>query len=475
MQDSRRRYSTFAKSLIIGIQMISSVLMAVCAVILTEYINQKLFYRHQARALFPWAKQSVWMLTVFGIIWLFCLCYMTVAAGKRAEDREIHLNKFDELRTELQLLLLAGTMGVLLFLAMQIHRQNYQMMGRMIMAGTFALLAHLCFMGIYLSLVRKIKTETFTANSFLGTLLSNLRQNIRNPYLKTGSAQKKKLLEGLERITQGDLDYKLDLREFHGTDMQLAEGINHIGEGLNRAVNERVQDERTKANMITNISHDLKTPLTSIINYIGLIRREEIGNDRVEGYVDVLEQKALRLKQLMEDLTEVSRISSGNVSLQMANIDLVELVCQTGGEFNEKLEQKELSVITKLPRESVMIFADGRQLWRVLGNLYSNAAKYAMPKSRIYVEVEKKNGLASFSMKNITETPLSVEAEELTERFVRGDESRSTEGSGLGLSISKMLTELMGGRFDVSTEDDLFRVRVTFRCENCEMSETAET
>ena len=247
--------------------------------------------------------------------------------------------------------------------------------------------------------------------------------------------------------------------------MQLAEGINHIVEGLNMVVSERVQDERMKANMITNISHDLKTPLTSIINYIGLIRREEIGNERVESYVDVLEQKALRLKQLMEDLTEVSRISSGNVSLQMANIDLVELVRQTGGEFNEKLEEKELNVITKFPREAVVIFADGRQLWRVIGNLYSNAAKYAMPKSRIYVEVEKQDGKASFSMKNITDAPLTVEADELTERFVRGDESRSTEGSGLGLSISKMLTELMGGEFSISTEDDLFRVKVTFRCE----------
>ena len=195
MEDSRRRYSTFAKSLIFGIQMIASVLMAVCAVILTEYINQKFFSRHQAWALFPWAKQSVWMLTVFGILWLFCLCYLTVAAGKRADDRELHLNKFDELRTELQFLLLAGTMAGILFLAMQIHRQSYQMMGRMIMAGTFALLAQLCFMGIYLSLVRKVKTETFTSNSFLGTLISNLRQNIKNPYLKTASAQKKKLLD----------------------------------------------------------------------------------------------------------------------------------------------------------------------------------------------------------------------------------------------------------------------------------------
>lgn len=220
-----------------------------------------------------------------------------------------------------------------------------------------------------------------------------------------------------------------------------------------------------KANMITNISHDIKTPLTSIINYIGLLRREEIENPNVQTYIEVLEQKAMRLKQLMEDLVEVSRISSGNITLQMTDIDLLELVRQTGGEFNERLEQKGLNVISKFPKDPIMIYADGRQLWRVIGNLYNNVAKYAMPDTRVYVEVERKGYEASFSIKNISEVMLKVDADTLAERFVRGDESRSTEGSGLGLSISKMLTELMGGRFEIELDDDLFRVKVTFRCE----------
>lgn len=465
IEESRRQYSTFAKSVVLGLQMIASVLVAVCSVILTEYINQHLFGRDPVYELYSWAKQSFWMLVVSGILWLFCLCYMTVAAGKRKEDREIHLNHFDQIRTEFPVLLMVVSLVVIMILAIRIHHQDYQLMGRMIMTGTFMLLADLCFMGTYLSLVRRIKTDTFLSNSLLGVFFANVKHNLKHPYFQTGSGQKKKLLEGLNRITHGELDFKLDIKEFQGADRQLAEGINHIGEDLATVINERVQDERMKANMITNISHDLKTPLTSIINYIGLIRREDIANPAVQSYVDVLEQKALRLKQLMEDLTEVSRISSGNVSLQMATIDMVELVCQTGGEFNEKLEQKGLNVIMKFPREEARIYADGRQLWRVIGNLYNNVSKYAMPNTRVYVKVEKQDGKVSFSMKNITEIPLTVEADALTERFVRGDEARSTEGSGLGLSISKMLTELMGGEFKLSVEDDLFWVKVTFRCE----------
>lgn len=462
MIDTRRRYSTFAKSLVFGLQMIASILVAVCCVILTAYINQNLFGRPHEKTLFHWASQSLWMLAASGILWLFCLCYMTVATGKRSEDLKIHLNRFDRIRTEIPVILMFGSLFVILCFAIQIHHQDYQMMGRMIMAGTFMLLADLCFMGNYLSLVRRVKADTFSANSFLYVWIHNVGNQLKQPYFQTGSAQKKRLLEGIERITNGDLDYKLDLHDFQGADRQLAEGINHMGENLSVLINERVQDERMKATMITNISHDLKTPLTSIINYIGLIRREDIDNQKVKDYADVLDQKALRLKQLMEDLTEVSRISSGNVSLQMTDIDLVELVRQTGGEFNERLEQKGLNVIIKFPRDPVIIRADGRQLWRVIGNLYNNVSKYAMPNTRVYVEVSEQDGEASFSIKNITEIPIHVDVSALTERFVQGDESRSTEGSGLGLSISKMLTELMGGAFLLEVDDDLFKVTVAF-------------
>ena len=220
-----------------------------------------------------------------------------------------------------------------------------------------------------------------------------------------------------------------------------------------------------KADLITNVSHDIKTPLTSIINYVNLIKMEEIENERVRNYVEILDQKSQRLKQLTEDLVETSRITSGNIKLDMNRIDLVELVCQTGGEFNEKFESKELTIVTKLPNAEVMIWADGRQLYRVIENLYNTVAKYALEKTRVYVDVQEKEEQAVFSIKNVSEKSLAKEnsnAGDLTERFIRGDSSRTTEGSGLGLSIAKSLTRLMGGTFQIGVDGDLFKATITF-------------
>lgn len=220
-----------------------------------------------------------------------------------------------------------------------------------------------------------------------------------------------------------------------------------------------------KADLITNVSHDIKTPLTSIINYVNLLKLEKIDNDRVNNYISILDEKSQRLKQLTEDLVEASKVSSGNVKLDMQQIDLVELVYQTGGEFNEKFESKELTIVTKLPHSAVYIWADGRHLYRVIENLYNNVAKYAMEKTRVYVEVQANDSTAEFSIKNVSERSLALEnssVDDLTERFIRGDSSRTTEGSGLGLSIAKNLTLLMGGEFDISVDGDLFKANITF-------------
>ena len=200
------------------------------------------------------------------------------------------------------------------------------------------------------------------------------------------------------------------------------------------------KNERMKADLITNVSHDIKTPLTSIINYVNLIKLEHIDNERVNGYIRILDAKSQRLKQLTEDLVETSRITSGNVKLDMQKIDLVELIYQTAGEFNEKFEAKELTIVTKLPKTEVMILADGRQLYRVIENLYNNVAKYALEKTRVYVDVHVLEEKVTFSIKNVSERSLALEnsnAGDLTERFIRGDASRTTEGSGLGLSIGR--------------------------------------
>ena len=220
--------------------------------------------------------------------------------------------------------------------------------------------------------------------------------------------------------------------------------------------------ERLKADLITNVSHDLKTPLTSIISYVDLLKRENIKEKRIQSYIEVLDQKAARLKNLTEDLVEASKASSGNVNLELHPINYNEILLQTLGEFQEKLDKRSLQMVFSFPEEDVMILADGRQLFRVLENLFNNCAKYALLGSRVYLALEKREKDAIFTMKNISEAPLNISPNELTERFVRGDVSRSTEGSGLGLSIAKSLTKLMSGKMIIEIDGDLYKVSLIF-------------
>ena len=269
----------------------------------------------------------------------------------------------------------------------------------------------------------------------------------------------------IEKIAAGALDTTLDVEQFHGQERGIAASVNNIRAGLSEAIQERIRNERMKADLITNVSHDIKTPLTSIVNYVDLLKRENLENENARNYIRVLDEKSQRLKQLTEDLVEASKISSGNIQLDMQTIDLVELLYQTGGEFNERFEARGLTIVTKLPHNSVMIRADGRQLYRAIENLYTNAAKYALENTRVYVDLEVEENNAVFRIKNISKNPLPEQGaarKDLTERFVRGEESRTTEGSGLGLSIAKNLTQLMGGEFAILVDGDLFAASITF-------------
>lgn len=263
-------------------------------------------------------------------------------------------------------------------------------------------------------------------------------------------------------ISLGDTSLQTDLEQLSGKEKSIGQHINNISSGLDAALQEKVKSERLKTDLITNVSHDIKTPLTSIINYVDLIKREQIEDAKVQGYLEVLEQKSQRLKTLTEDLVEASKASSGNLKLEITDIDFVELVHQTNGEFAEKFEIRHLELVANIPKNTVLIQADGRRLWRVLENLYNNAYKYAMERSRIYVDMTQQNGRVIFTIKNISENPLNISPEELTERFVRGDVARTTEGSGLGLSIAKSLTQLQGGAFDIVIDGDLFKAAVSF-------------
>ncbi len=276
------------------------------------------------------------------------------------------------------------------------------------------------------------------------------------------TAQRKRIRQGVTKIAGGHLDYHLPLENLSGEEKKLAQEINQIGDGLKHAVEESLKNERMKTELITNVSHDIKTPLTSIINYVDLLKREHIEDPKIQGYIQVLDQKSQRLKTLTEDLVEASKASSGTLQMTREKIDFVELINQTTGEFSDRFAAGHLTLVTNIQETPAYIMADGRYVWRILENLYRNAEKYSMPGTRVYVEVFEKIGRVFFVMKNVSNAPLNIKAEELTERFIRGDVSRTTEGSGLGLSIAKDMTELMNGTFRVYLDGDLFRVTVSF-------------
>lgn len=240
---------------------------------------------------------------------------------------------------------------------------------------------------------------------------------------------------------------------------ELGENINHLKQGMEKAINESIKAERLKTDLITNVSHDLKTPLTAIINYTDLLKKEKIENENAKKYIDILEKKSKKLKILTEDLIEVSKISSGNETVALEKIDFKELVLQANGEFAEKFEEKNLEVISNLPKEAVIVDLDGKKIWRVLENLYQNVYKYSLENTRVYVDLIVNDHIV-FTIKNISKEKLNIPPDELMERFIRGDSSRHTGGNGLGLSIAKDLSKLNGGTLSIQIDGDLFVAKI---------------
>ena len=274
-----------------------------------------------------------------------------------------------------------------------------------------------------------------------------------------------KINEALRNIYEGNPNVKLNEQELEGTLKIMAKYINDIAGGFTNAIEQSLKSERLKTELITNVSHDIKTPLTSIINYVDLLKKEDIQNAQIEQYIAVLDKKSQRLKKLIEDLVEASKVSSGNVKLNMEVINLKELLNQTIGEFEDKLEKKNLKIEMNLPNENILIKADNRYLYRVIENVFSNISKYALEGSRVYIKLEKQKEEVFLEFKNISKDKLNISAEELMQRFVRGDKSRYTEGSGLGLSIAESLTELQGGKFKIDIDGDLFKVEIKWKSE----------
>lgn len=270
------------------------------------------------------------------------------------------------------------------------------------------------------------------------------------------------LVEGGKKLAEGDLKYQIDTDRMLWIFKEHAKNLNSIGEGMSLAVEERMKSERFKTELITNVSHDIKTPLTSIINYVDLLEKEELNNENAAEYLEVLERQSERLKKLIQDLIESSKAASGSLPVNMEKLEAGVFLVQTVGEFEEKITENQLELIVKRPEKEVYITADGKYFWRVIDNLMNNICKYAQPSTRVYINMEEKDGDVIIIFRNTSKYPLNISSEELMERFVRGDSSRHTEGSGLGISIAKSLMELMGGAFRLSVDGDLFKVELIF-------------
>lgn len=453
------------------------------------------------------------ILAIAGGIWL------TFAAGRNNKDEELHLCWFDRWKTEI-----AGAVVVLLwcvpflfinsgyFWVGDIYSNSYgqttnlteDMLPVMIMGAVTAAISCSAFLIGYLSLVRRIKARNLWKNSilrwicsFIYRIFSNLHclwrrlimfggfvlihwiailcwpsgfwgilmlaaEGAALVYLVHEAVGREKIKTGIMKISGGEVDYKIPTEELRREQKIIGEQINSIGEGLDAAMEERMKSERLKTDLITNVSHDIKTPLTSIINYVDLLKKENFEDPKIQRYLEILESKAQRLKTLTEDVVEASKVSSGNISLEYMNINFVEMIQQTSGEFEEKFKARNLTEVMNISEEEAYIRADGRRTWRILENIYNNAAKYAMEGTRIYADMKVIDNQVTFSLKNISQQQLNISADELTERFIRGDISRSTEGSGLGLSIAKTLTEMQGGKFELYLDGDLFKVTIVF-------------
>ena len=292
-------------------------------------------------------------------------------------------------------------------------------------------------------------------------LLLALEKIILLPLIAGVLVQMQKLREGAKRVASGEINQQINVEGMYGVFKDHAIDINRVTEGIVVAVEEQMKSERFKTELITNVSHDIKTPLTSIINYVDLIKKEDITDETMLEYVDVLDRQSARLKKLIEDLMEASKASTGNLEVNLEECDMGVLLTQLVGEFEDKLSANGLEVVVTKPEEPVLIMADGRHIWRVLDNLMNNVCKYSQENTRVYVTLDNTEEV-HIIFKNISKTALNISSEQLMQRFVRGDSSRHTEGSGLGLSIAQSLTELMNGHLKLDIDGDLFKVTLTF-------------
>lgn len=472
-------------------------------------LNRALY--NQTKSLYKYSYSTLIISIIIGSIELIYLIY---SLGYVKNKEEIYLSWLDKIPLEILFFgycLLFFVEAALLVMCLSVISVDVNLCVMLIMlVGYFSVLSALYGAG---TLLKRIKAHTFFKNSITYRILKWLVQKYKNVKNIISSNKNlggkialyfigivtvsiliglifkefgilldivfwiwcyykimkevdkfKQIHDATEKIYKGDTNIKLDESLYTGVLKELAIYINDIAGGFSNAIKESLKSERLKTELITNVSHDIKTPLTSIINYVDLLKQENIQNEKAKEYIEVLDNKSQRLKKLIEDLVEASKASSGNIKINKEVLNVKELLNQVTGEFEDKFNSRGLNIISKLPEKTVYIKADSRYLYRVLENIYSNVAKYAEENTRVYIDciLEEENTVTIY-VKNISKDELNISADELMQRFVRGDKSRNTEGSGLGLSIAKSLTELQDGTFNIYLDGDLFKVAIKFK------------
>ncbi len=447
------------------------------------------------------------------LLLMACIVYIILSIGHKEGEEGIYTNGLDKIPYEV-VAIIAGILliieGAFIWMCIDVtaHMASKIAIDSAIMASiALGFVMYITITVTIVTTIRRIKAHIFWKNTFvyslsqfiLGGLFTNLSQTMKLAVQYGGfliatvillaltvnempllslvllgfwyyvfkkmvdyQNQMYQVREKINNMYHGDIEVPLEEDALYGELKQVAKELNDISGGLSNAIKEATKSERLKTELITNVSHDIKTPLTSIINYVDLMKQEKIENPKIQEYLEVLDSKSQRLKKLTEDLIEASKASSGNIKLTMETLNVKELVKQISGEFEDRFLKKNLQIIESFPEEVVNIQADSRYLYRVMENMYVNIAKYALEGSRVYVDVIKQNGKVQIHLKNISEDKLNISVDELMERFVRGDEARTKEGSGLGISIAKSLTELQKGKFDIHLDGDLFKVVIEF-------------
>ena len=470
-------------------------------------------YKRAADKLAQWQsdKEGYLALTiVLGAAGILLMVYLCCGAGHKRGEEGIYLNWFHRIPADvlLSLLFLGGASCVFIGLNVSIENYSYlyaPMYVQLIVLGLTVSLAAALGMAALITVCARCKAHTLLRNTWtwafcawcwglfermgravqaipliwkavlscmaypiftMATIrwaagLWLLVSFLAAAYLCTWAYQWKRIRRGAQEIIGGNPGYQIDTRRMLPDLRGHADELNNLGHAISAAVDDRMKSEHFKAELITNVSHDLKTPLTSIINYVDLLKKVEITDSKVAEYIEVLDRKSQRLKKLTEDLVEASKASTGNLTVNWEQLDWVQLTDQALAECGDRLEAQGLTVVRSLPEEPIWVSADGRHLWRVLDNLLTNCAKYALPGTRVYLDLRETGSWAVLSVKNISRDALDIPAERLMERFVRGDESRTASGSGLGLSIAQSLTELQRGRFEISIDGDLFKAIVS--------------